>query len=152
MSGGFGGTSELGTTFPLSPSRSSLGDSTALSIVSSPRIGTGGLGGAIDLDEVEYTAPSSAEDQAQYWVENCAWMKQARVRQFLRPKFCAIVLALTLTGCFLALAVGLMAVPSFSSSGAGAVEEPGTDPAWTARRRSGPWAACSSEPPGTCRS
>jgi len=92
MSGGFGfgGPGEaLGVSSPLSPSRSSSpNEMTALSVVSSPRIGTGGLTGLgpLDLDEVEYTAPADAQ---QYWVQNCQWTKQPRVRQFLRPKFCA---------------------------------------------------------------
>ena len=92
-------------------------DETHALTIPSPNIdfGSGGGGGGggglgmLDLDEVEYTV--GALDAQQYWIQNCVWMRRPRVKQFLQPKFCAIILVLTLTGCFLALATTLMTVP-----------------------------------------
>ncbi len=120
MSAGFGTQSALP-----SPSRSlaasshfdddesnPLGSTTGSSALSprlaSPRIGRGAGGlDPLDLDDVEYTVPSSEANK--FWVtQPCAWARQPRVKQFLRPKFCAIPFTLTITACFISLAITLI--------------------------------------------
>ena len=73
----------------------------------SPRIGVSSPSQtAIDLDEVEYTAPSE-----EYWVQTCRCLREPRVKQFCRPKFLGIIGALVLTGVFLAVIITIMIVP-----------------------------------------
>lgn len=78
----------------------------------SPRIGVGSPSQtAIDLDEVEYTAPSE-----EYWVQTCRCLRQPRVKQFCRANFLGLVGALVMTGVFLAVIITIMVVPQGATS------------------------------------
>jgi len=59
----------------------------------------------LDLDEVEYIAPSNA-----YWAHYCRWTRGPRMKQFCSVKFMALVATLTLTAIFLAFSAALLAV------------------------------------------
>lgn len=111
--------------------------STGQSVVSlaSPSIGSGGGLDPLDLDEVEYTV--RPEEGKLYWVQRCVCLKNPRVKQFIRPKFLAIILVIVLTGVFLSLAITLMTVPRFED--AVTVTEPPVTPTPDSCATSLPW-------------
>jgi len=95
----------------------SVGMSSSALRPTSPRIGTAGGLDVLDLDELDYAVPKDELSGGKWWVQQpCAWAREPRVKQFLRPKFCAIPLTLTLSACFLALAITIMTVPKIDDA------------------------------------